>query len=246
MGEAPGDPRRNWRRSWQGNEICRPLLWLAVRRLDAEVSVSLSVREQRTEVADEVVEPDNEVIDLEEPLSLSRIRDKTLGDDIGNGARVLDAMQMVAQLFGHRLSLAAEFRGQIDELKGGLGRRLRIADMTRAGTYRRDAEGAVLRPSGDFDALQSREHEMGRAVVVGDAGADETDRRDWENGIRTEVGVDPGPGVAHTEETVVLQRITQHRAVTGFEDEQGHVTAGEEGGSSQHHHRRRFRQILNP
>lgn len=64
-------------------------------------------------MVDERGEPIDDIVHFEEPLSFRRIGDKTLRDDIGDGAGIFHALEMAAQLFRNRLAIAAETGAQI-------------------------------------------------------------------------------------------------------------------------------------
>ena len=58
----------------------------------------------------------DDIVHLKETLTFRRVGDKALRDDIGDGAGILHAMQVAAQLFRDRLAFTAEAGAEIDEI----------------------------------------------------------------------------------------------------------------------------------
>jgi len=185
---------------------------------------------------DQIIQPLFHGQGVEKMLALLRVGKESLRDHIADRAGVLDATEMLPELLRHWLAIPAEPAGEVNHFESAVRRARGINYPGGLGNHRGDAKWGSLLPSQNFDPLQTRQHEMGRSVPVGDAGSNQAHGRHGIHRIGILIRVDSGTAVADAEHPVALQRELQHTAVTLLEDKERHVAMREERGAAQNHH----------
>ncbi len=188
--------------------------------------------------AEEEVEAFFDFGEAEEGVAGLGVADEVAGDEI-------DEVVWVGEFGELGGELAAVVGGLLDETDDALEEVLAFAgggggvfaeggDWFDAG----DAEGFVLVPGEEADALQALEDEVGGAVGLGDAGSDDGGGAEFTDaGVLFEsVLVVARLEAADAEEAVGLEGALEHGAVAWLEDVEGEEAVGEDVALGEQHH----------
>ena len=111
----------------------------------------------------------------------------------------------------------------------------RAFDVRRLLYDGRNPKKGCLLPAKNFDSLQSGKHQVRGAIIVGDTGSDQANRRARVDRIGICFRVNAGPGVADAEHPLSFQSVGQHIPVALLKNEQRHVAMREQSSAPQNH-----------